>query len=235
MKGKYAQRADSRLRVLESEALRESSAKIDALKTELAQTKHQLHTAQAEIQSKAMQAAAALSAREKKHLRDKLASVEQQVHDERMKLAILTWELMHRSKFGEPAPRREAFRPRCADEWYQYWLEVKFLLVAVFFPTYDEAEEFLDEIEGRWELAGFERHTKRENNRWVRKGTLRNFLARRHADIRQYWQAVYKARQGDSPVPVKAMADWRNNDDKDWQETRMKEIRVSRGTGPIVG
>jgi hypothetical protein len=234
-KGKYAQRADSRLRVLESETVRDANAKIAELKDQLAHANQELHEVKAEISSKAMQAAQHLSSREKTYLRNKLASVEQQARDDRKKFAIQTWELMHRNKFGEPAPQPEAYTPKCNDEWYRYWLDVKWLLLPIFCPTYYEAEEVLDEIEGPWDLAGFDGRSKRENTRLLRKGALRKYLARRHEVIRKYWQSVYTGRQTNSPVPVKTLVDWRNSDDADWQETRMKEIKVSQGGGPVSG
>jgi hypothetical protein len=42
VRGKYADRADARLRVLESEALREATAKICGLELQLKQTQHEL-------------------------------------------------------------------------------------------------------------------------------------------------------------------------------------------------
>ena len=82
-KGKYAHRADTRLKVLESEALQKSQEKINDLTKQLEQAKQELHLAKTGMHSKAMQAAQGMSAREKQHLRDQMASMAHQHKEER--------------------------------------------------------------------------------------------------------------------------------------------------------
>jgi hypothetical protein len=143
-KGKYAARADTRLQALESAALQEAHAKIRELTTELNQARHELDVARAQMHGQAMQAAAGMSMREKQNLRNKIASLEHQASEDRVRNAVLTWELMHRTKFDRPSPI-EIFDPEGHPRWvepssdvheiaesYDYWTKVHWEVAALF-------------------------------------------------------------------------------------------------------
>lgn len=205
-KGKYAHRADTRLKVLESEALQKSQMKINELTKQLDEAKQELHVAKAGMHSKAMQAAAGMSAREKQHLRDQLASQAHQHREERKRYAVLAWEVLHRTMFGEPAPL--VMHPSDESESRKTWLKCNWEIATIFFDDYDEIWDFFLAVEGvPWKLAADEGQTMREANRFLKIGSLKKMMMARVVKLRAYLDLIYQSHQTKVPVPVKTFAE----------------------------
>ena len=205
-KGKYAHRADTRLKVLESEALQKSQMKINELTKQLDEAKQELHVAKAGMHSKAMQAAAGMSAREKQHLRDQLASQAHQHREERERYAVLAWEVLHRTMFGEPAPL--VMHPSDESESRKTWLKCNWEIATIFFDDYDEIWDFFLAVEGvPWKLAADEGQTMREANRFLKIGSLKKMMMARVVKLRAYLDLIYQSHQTKVPVPVKTFAE----------------------------
>ena len=224
-KGKYAHRADTRLKVLESEALQKSQMKINELTKQLDEAKQELHVAKAGMHSKAMQAAAGMSAREKQHLRDQLASQAHQHREERKRYAVLAWEVLHRTMFGEPAPL--VMHPSDESESRKTWLKCNWEIATIFFDDYDEIWDFFLAVEGvPWKLAADEGHTMREANRFFKIGALKKLMMTRVVKLRAYLDLIYQSHQTKVPVPVKTFAEIAPADtDKDRKEAMVKKLR----------
>lgn len=210
-KGKYAQRADTRLKVLESEALREAHAKIADLSSQLSEAKHEINIVRSEISSKALQAASGLSTREKQNLRNQIASMEHQRDKERIRYALLTWEIMHRNKFGVPAPLR--VDPSCGDS-YKYWIGVNWELASLFCPDWESIREFFLLVEGyEWKIAGDNglagksgdpllKQSAREADRLFKKGRIKDRMMVRVSMMKAHHDRVYKARRAGKTEPI---------------------------------
>jgi hypothetical protein len=253
-KGKYAVRADTRLKALESAALRDAHAKITELEAQLGQAKHQLDTAEANMHGQAMTAAAGMSRREKQHLRNKIASLEHQAGEERVRNALLTWELMHRFKFGRPSPAKLLDpKPDCGDtarpmirelppdadvnelqESYDYWIDVHWEIAALFMSNYDEIWRFQEIAQGyRWGIAGFWGANARENTRNVRttSGRISGHLIKRVNGMRDYYQRIWKARLAGGMEPVSHWEDVVTDDmaPADRRDALVKKMRARHG------
>lgn len=208
VKGKYAHRADTRLKVLESEALQKSQEKINDLTKQLEQIKQELHLAKTGMHSKAMQAAQGMSAREKQHLRDQMASMAHQHKEERKRYALLMWEILHRTTFGTPAPF--VMHPSDKSESHELWIKVNWEIATLFFNDYDEIWDFFRVVEGMtWRLAGGDGsgQTQREANRWLMKGSMKKLMMVRVGKMRAYFDRIYHSRQTRIPEPVKSFAE----------------------------
>ena len=218
MKGKYANRADTRLKVLESETLRDAAAKIADLQTQLAAARQELNTYRAKMQGQALKAAAGMSAREKQNLRDKIASLEHQAAEQRVRNAVLTWEVMHRAKFDRPSPTEilgmgtidarldGAPEPREElQESFEYWCAVHWEIAALFLSDYDEILEFCRIAEGyTWGVAGDKTlgANAREATRNFRKGRVRDHMLKRIYAMREYYDRIWQARLAGHVEPV---------------------------------
>lgn len=88
-KGKYAQRARTRLEQLESERIRELAAEKAELERQLHACRQSKAELERDVQSKAMRLAAGLSADEKRYLRNQIAVLENQANVDRMHTARL--------------------------------------------------------------------------------------------------------------------------------------------------
>ena len=236
-KGKYAQRADSRLKVLESEALQQAHAKIKELTEQLSAVKKEINEARAGIHSKAMAAAAGLSKREKEHLRDQLASMAYQHDADRMRYAVLVWEIMHRNKFGTPAP----LQMERDSESHEYWLSMHWEIATLFFKEWEQIQEFFARCEGtRWRLAGsgashlrggmpLPPQTSREATRRLEKGRMKNSLMRRVFAMRAYFDRIEAARKTGDLEPILAFKDSRNDETPEDVRDKLIEGLKDRG------
>lgn len=244
MKGKYAAKADTRLKVLESEALREATAKIKDLEAELKQARQERNVSQAKMTSKAMEAAAAMSAREKSNLRDKIASLEHQAAEQRIRNAVLTWEVMHRNRFDRPSPAKllgitliteaqleEA--PESREELkdsIDYWRSVHWEIAGIFFCDYDEILRFFRVVEGyTWGIAGDRKilgGSARENTRNLRKGKIRDHMMRRNRGLREHYDCIWKARLAGGVEPVKHLRDFISEPPKDGVERMVESLKT---------
>lgn len=219
-RGKYKTRADNRLRILESEKLREASETIGDLKQQLSTAKHENDTLRAEMNGKALAAARDLSQREKQHLRNQIASLEHQGREARLRYAVLAWEVIHRHVTARPAPLRLSSRDDAEPdmrESFQLWLEVHWELAAIFFD-YEEAWTFFETVEGQeFRMAGDViygtksgefpvKQTARENTRALKSARHKfgGHMARRLARYAAHLDEVWAARQhGGEPVAVR--------------------------------
>lgn len=218
-KGKYANRADTRLRVLESKALRDAHSKISSLKDELSATRQQLNSLEAQIQSKAMRAAAALSMKEKANLRNEVASLQIRAKEDRIRQAVLVWELMFRATHSRPAPLVLDHHSADTDA-FAYWLTVNWEIACLFFKDYDEIWEFFEQVEGHgWRMSGGDvggpsgqptiHQNGREANRVFKKGKIKATMMRRVHDMRAYYDRIITARQHGQLEPVLTFAETR--------------------------
>lgn len=238
-RGKYSERADSRLRVLESDALREAHATIRDLKTQLGDAKHDLDVAQAQTSAKAMQAAAHLSGREKQNLRNRIASLEHQASEERIRNAVLTWELMHRHKFDQPSPAKILSNE--TPESYRYWCDVHWQIGALFISDYDELWRFFRIAEGyAWGMAGGNvsgptgesiRLTARESKRILHKGRLKDHMLKRVRRLRAYYDRIWRARQAGGVEPI---SPWKD-DDRDVPDDVRDRLVQNAFISPVSG
>ena len=233
-RGKYAARADTRLKVLESEALKEASAKIKELERQLGAAHHERDTTRAEMQSKALSAAAGMSAREKRNLRNQIASLEHQVAADRIRNAVLVWEIMHRAKFDEPSPVQ--ILPDTPS--YDYWITVHWEIGSLFCPDYDEIWKFFRLVEGyEWRIAGSLlagdsgqptiKQNAREASRAMIKGGLKGGLVRRMRDMREYYDRIWAARQSGDVEPILHFQDAHSQDahHKDRREKLIEKMK----------
>jgi len=214
-RGKYAARADTRLKALESEALREAHNRIKELEHQLGEAKHEIDTAKAQNHSQAMAAAQGLSAREKANLRNEIASLQYRSKQDRLRYALLMWEIMHRAHFGTPAPL--VLAPADAgpdDPSYAYWLTVHWEIAALFCADYDEIWEFFESAQGyRWKIAGTDKlygksgqpvtkQTARESTRQFMKGNIKGAMMRRIHNMHDYYDRIVAARGHGAQEPV---------------------------------
>lgn len=230
-RGKYATKADGRLRVLESEALREATAKIRDLEAQLKEAKHELNTATTQMQSQAMQAAAHLSSKEKQHLRNQIASLENSNKEDRVRMATLVWDLAHRWIHQRPAPFAIPVSSReshIADDYLgdqeglsadmkqskDLWFSISWEIAALFFKDYDDVWTFLETVEGRWRMSGdtafifdsgrvIQKTSSRENTRNMKKaGPMRSHMSKRIRAMQDYHERIWTSRGHGDPEPV---------------------------------
>lgn len=243
-RGKYAARADRRLEVLESEKLREAHAEIRDLKTQLAAAQQEIKTTNAQVQSKAMQAAAHLSAKEKTDLRNRIASLEHHSAEQAIRHAVLTWEVMHREKFDRPSPAKLLNPDRHPDQEFpeprddlkdscEFWFSVHWELAALFITNYDDMWRFFETAQGySWRMAGDTDigTNARENTRNLRKGPLRDHMMRRVNEMRAYYDRIWKARQAGKTEPITRFTEIVGKDESpaDTRDRLIKNLRDRR-------
>ena len=240
MKGKYANRADGRLKVLESAAVRDATAKITDLQARLAHTQQELNTYQAQMQGQALKAAAGMSAREKKDLRDRIASLEHQAAEQRIRNAVLTWEVMHRNKFGRPSPEKIlgmgtiGVKTAEAQETWDFWCSTHWEIAALFMADYDEMLRFFRIAEGyEWGIAG-DTHTgttARESTRHFRKGRIRDHMLKRVYAMREYYGRIWTARLAGHVEPVSHFRDILGDGDEAPQDRRDQLVEKIKARG----
>jgi hypothetical protein len=246
-RGKYAARADTRLQVLESSALRDAHAKIADLEEQLAKAKHKLDTAEAQMQGQAMKAAAGMSAREKRNLRDQISSLEYQAREDALRYAVLTWELMHRTTFERPSPAKivgigsDDFdypefpeTPEQLKETYDYWCHVHWEVAALFLADFEQIRRFQKLTQGyEWRMAGdtIVRTTARENTRTLYKGRIRDAMMKRVMAMRDYYERIWKARLAGNVEPMSQFREILDHVDDapvDRRDNLLKKMRARR-------
>lgn len=218
-RGKYAHRADTRLRVLESDELKKAHTRIGELEAALAHARGEANSFQKQMQGKAMEAAAHLSGKEKKMLRDKIASLQYQAAQTRLHDAVLMWEVVHRNRFGRPSPAEIWISVDVADDIYNditpeqmaetrdYWYSVHWEIAALFFADYDEMRAFFLLVEGHdWRIAGENidgvYSSTRHATRMLHVGKIRDSLMKREYERRAYYERIWKARQNGHVEPM---------------------------------
>jgi hypothetical protein len=217
-KGKYAVRADARLRALETEAVCAARAQIHELTTALTAARHQVQMTEADITGKAMAIAERLVIEEKKRLTQRIEELEHTRSADRVRQALLTWEIMHRNRFGTPAPLKMGFNEELTRDSYEFWLTCHWEIAALFCTDYDEIHRFFEQAEGySWRLAGdgpsnygyepLAKQTSREATRRFRKGHLRDMMMNRVVNMRAYYDRIVFAREHDQTEPVLTFAD----------------------------
>jgi hypothetical protein len=238
-RGKYAHRADTRLKVLESEALRKASARIAELEAELATAHNEVNTFRKQMAGKAMAAAAHLSGQEKKILRDKIASLEYQDAQARIRNAVLVWEIVHRNKFDRPSPDKIWFgndvdddtcdiTPEQMTQTRDYWYSMHWEIAALFFSDYDEMRRFFLIVEGHeWRIAGENidgvYSSTRHATRSLHTGKVRDSMMKREYERREYYERIWKAREAGHVEPIQTFGII--GTDEDIKENLVKKMK----------
>lgn len=101
-RGKFANKRHFQMQKIETERIRELNAQINGLKDDLAKAKHETDVLRADINSKVMHAAIKISEDERQDLRNKIAQLEADFHKDRVKNAILAYEVAFRIATGKP-------------------------------------------------------------------------------------------------------------------------------------
>lgn len=210
-KGKYKARAANREAARDNELIVEKVDEIARLKAALAQTEGQLQKERAERGTLVLARANELSAEQTKPVREEIVSLKHQCLEDQVRYAVLMWEIMHRKKFGRPAPVH--LHKEDEPESYEYWIAVNWEIASLFGDDWESIERFQFLCQG-WEmkLSGCELHgnrgqptlkqTAREATRQVRKGNIRDLMRGRVKAMRAHYDRVYAARQGGDTEPM---------------------------------
>jgi hypothetical protein len=241
-RGKYAAKAEGRLRALESEALLQANARIKELERALGAIRHECDVLRRDVHSHAMDAAAKISEGEKNDLRDQIAELKRHDSQERIRYAVLAWEIVHRNEFHRPSPAKlwgEAYgtESRAVIEdvtveqmkaSWDLWIAIHWEIAALFLPDYDEMEKFFILVEGHgWRVAGDVGWSSREATRNLRVGKIRDAVMKREYRRRDYFERIWKARQGGHVEPIDTGVDI-PADPEDVKENLIEKMKKER-------
>ena len=179
-KGKYANKAHFRMQTIESERIRELLAEAQGLKAELAKAKHENDVLRSDVHSKAMQAASALSADEKRELRNKVAQLEADARKDKLKSAVLAYDVAFRFHYGK-APSHDAQKGVGMSDLANP-------IAAALGLNVDEFIEYTSEI-----MAANTSTTCKKHVMWAKQN--RAGFTKHLAEWREYVDKVWDARQ----------------------------------------
>lgn len=210
-KGKYKARTANREVARDNELIVEKVAEVAALKAALAEVQRQLRAESAERGTLVVARADELSDEQIRLAREEIVSMKHQRGEDQVRCAVLVWEIMHRQKFGRPAPPH--LHREDEPESYDYWISVNWEIAALFCPDWESISRVQLLCQG-WELqlSGGEIHgsrgqpslkqTRREATRQVNKGNIKDLMWGRVKAMRAYYDRVYAARQRGDTEPI---------------------------------
>lgn len=240
-KGKYKARAANREVARDNELIVEKVEEIAALKQKLTDTERELARERTERGAIVLARANELSAEQIRMAREEISSMNIQRVEDQIRYAVLVWEIMHREKFGRPAPLH--LDPDDEPESYDYWITLNWEICSLFCPDWESIGRAQLLCRG-WtlQLAGSElggrngepvlKQTRREATRQVRKGNIKGMMLGKVRDLRTYYDRVYAARQRGEIEPTLSFRDAHSNSQapEDKRENLVNKMRETLGT-----
>lgn len=220
-KGKYKARAANREVARDNELIVEKVEEIESLKQQLAESQQDAHLLRTQMNSEALRIASEMSLKDKQKLRAEIEELKYQRVEEKMRHAVLVWEIMHRRQFNRPAPISLTLSEANIEqkESYDYWNSVSWEIGSLFFSDWESVNRFRYLCQG-WEMqmagtiSGGARsgsptlkRTARESTRQLRKGNIKGMMVKRVRELHAHFDRIYTGRMAGRNEPVVSFRD----------------------------